>query len=149
VINPECIGDNTGASIPGGYSGVVVTTWNTSSDHSTKDYKVYSAVLDKYAKGSSKGGTAPGGYMAVRSFADAMSKATGDINAASVLSTFSAMPSPVAFPMGGGTTFQCGTKPVAIAPNICASTVLQGKLDKQGNGSNFKVLETSDLTQIG
>jgi branched-chain amino acid transport system substrate-binding protein len=149
VINPECIGENTGASIPGGYSGVVVTTWNTSSDHSTKDYKVYSAVLDKYAKGSSKGGTAPGGYMAVRSFADAMSKATGDISAASVLSTFSAMPSPVAFPMGGGTTFQCGTKPVAIAPNICASQVLQGKLDKQGSGSNFKVLDTANLTKLG
>jgi hypothetical protein len=51
--------------------------------------------------------------------------------------------------MGGGTTFQCGTKPVAIAPNICASAVLQGKLDKQGAGSNFKVLETADLTKIG
>jgi branched-chain amino acid transport system substrate-binding protein len=65
------------------------------------------------------------------------------------MSTFSAMASPVAFPMGGGTTFQCGTKPVAIAPNICASAVLQGKLDKQGAGSNFKVLETADLTKIG
>jgi branched-chain amino acid transport system substrate-binding protein len=149
VINPECIGENTGASIPGGYSGVAVTTWNTSSDHSTKDYKVYSAVLDKYAKGSSKGGTAPGGYMAIRSFADAMDKATGAIDAGSVMSTFSAMASPVAFPMVGGTTFQCGTKPVAIAPNICASAVLQGKLDKQGAGSNFKVLETADLTKIG
>jgi branched-chain amino acid transport system substrate-binding protein len=149
VINPECIGEKTGASIPGGYSGVVVTTWNTSSDHSTKDYKVYSAVLDKYAKGSSKGGTAPGGYMVIRSFADAMSKATGDIDAASVMSTFSSMASPVPFAMGGGTTFQCGTKPVAIAPNICGSQVLQGKLDKQGNGSNFKVLETADLTKLG
>jgi branched-chain amino acid transport system substrate-binding protein len=149
VINPECIGENTGASIPGGYSGVVVTTWNTSSDHNTKDYKVYAAVLDKYAKGSSKGGTAPGGYMAVRSFADAMTDATGAIDAASVMSTLAAMPSPVAFPMGGGTTFQCGTKPVSIAPNICASAVLQGKLDKQGSGSNFKVLETSDLTTVG
>jgi hypothetical protein len=27
--------------------------------------------------------------------------------------------------------------------------VLQGKLDKQGAGSNFKVLETADLTKIG
>jgi branched-chain amino acid transport system substrate-binding protein len=149
VINPECIGENTGASIPGGYSGVVVTTWNTSSDHSTKDYKVYSAILDKYAKGSSKGGVAPGGYMAIRSFADAMAKATGAIDAASVTSTFSAMPSPIPFVMGGGTTFQCGSKPVAVAPNICAPDVLQGKLDKQGNGSNFKVLQTSDLTKVG
>jgi branched-chain amino acid transport system substrate-binding protein len=57
VINPECIGEKTGSSIPGGYSGVVVTTWNTSSDHSTKDYKLYSAVL-KYA-GFLEGGTAP------------------------------------------------------------------------------------------
>jgi branched-chain amino acid transport system substrate-binding protein len=149
VINPECIGEKTGASIPGGYSGVVVTTWNTSSDHSTKDYKTYSAVLDKYAKGSSKGGTAPGGYMVIRSFADAMSKATGDIDAASVMSTFSAMASPVSFAMGGGTTFQCGTKPVVIAPNICATQVLEGKLDKQGSGSNFKVLETANLTKLG
>ena len=149
VINPECIGENTGASIPGGYSGVVVTTWNTSSDHSTKDYKLYSAVMNKYAKGSSKGGVAPGGYMAIRSFAGVMSKATGDINAASVMSAFSSMSAPIAFPMGGGTTFQCGTKPVAIAPNICASQVLAGKLNKQGAGSNFKVLETADLTKLG
>ena len=148
VINPECIGEKTGASIPGGYAGVTVTTWNTATDHSTKDYKQYAAVLDKYAKGSPKGGTAPGGYMAIRSFADAMSNATADIDAALVASTFSAMPSPVVFPMGGGTTFQCGTKPVAIAPNICASEVLQGKLDKEGSGSNFKVLETADLTKL-
>jgi len=149
VINPECIGEKTGASIPGGYAGITVTTWNTSSDHSTKDYKLYSAVLDKYAKGSSKGGVAPGGYMAVRSFADAMAKATGAVDAASVMSTFSSMTAPVAFAMGGGTTFQCGTKPVAIAPNICATEVLQGKLDKEGSGSNFKVLETANLTKLG
>jgi branched-chain amino acid transport system substrate-binding protein len=87
--------------------------------------------------------------MAVRSFADVMSKATGAIDAASVMNAFSTMASPVPFAMGGGTTFQCGTKPVAIAPNICATQVLQGKLDKQGNGSNFKVLETADLTKLG
>jgi branched-chain amino acid transport system substrate-binding protein len=65
------------------------------------------------------------------------------------MSAFSSMSAPIAFPMGGGTTFQCGTKPVAIAPNICASQVLAGKLNKQGAGSNFKVLETADLTKLG
>ena len=149
VIIPECIDANTGASIPGGYEGMTLVTWNTSSDHTTSDYKLYAAVLNTYANGSPKGGVAPGGYMVVRALADVMANSTGDITAASVTSAFSSMPSPVAFQMGGDTTFQCGTKPVPIAPNICAGKILKGSVDAQGNGSNFQVLDTSDLTKLG
>ncbi|HEX4863759.1 MAG TPA: ABC transporter substrate-binding protein [Acidimicrobiales bacterium] len=149
VINPECIDTNTASSIPGGYAGITVATWNTSTDHTTPDYKLYSAVMDAYVNGSPKGGVAPGGYMVVRAFADVMGQTTGDITPAIVTSTFSSMPSPVAFQMGGGTTFQCGTKPVSFVPNVCAAKVLQGVLDAQGNSSNFQVLDTSDLTKLG
>jgi branched-chain amino acid transport system substrate-binding protein len=149
VIIPECIDANTGASIPGGYAGMTLVTWNTSSDHTTADYKLYSAVMDTYANGAPKGGVAPGGYMVIRAFADVMDSTTGDITAASVTSAFSSMQSPIPFQMGGGTTFQCGTKPVPIAPNICASKILEGSVDAQGNGSNFQVLDTSGLTKLG
>jgi branched-chain amino acid transport system substrate-binding protein len=149
VINPECIDTNTAASIPGGYAGITVATWNTSTDHTTPDYRLYSAVMDAYANGSPKGGVAPGGYMVVRAFADVMGHTTGDITPAVVMSTFSSMPSPVPFQLGGGTTFQCGTKPVSFVPNVCAAKVLQGVLDAQGNSSNFQVLDTSDLTKLG
>ena len=67
---------------------MTLVTWNTSSDHTTPDYKLYSAVLDTYTNGTPKGGVAPGGYMVVRAFADVMAGTTGDITAASVTSTF-------------------------------------------------------------
>jgi branched-chain amino acid transport system substrate-binding protein len=149
VINPECIGADTGASIPGGYSGVTVTTWNSSTDHATPDYKLYSTVMETYAKGAETGGVAPGGYMVVRAFADVMAKATGEITAASVTGAFSTMSSAIPFQMGGGTTFQCGTKPVAFLPNVCASQILQGPLDAQGNSSSFQVLDTLNLMKLG
>lgn len=149
VINPECIDANTYASIPGGYSGVTVTTWNSSTDHSTQDYKLYSAVMDAYSRGTPKGGVAPGGYMVVRAFADVMSKSSGDITPANVTSAFSSMPAPVPFQLGGGTTFQCGTKPVSFLPNVCASQILEGPLDAQGNSSTFQVLDTLDLMKLG
>jgi branched-chain amino acid transport system substrate-binding protein len=149
VINPECIAAGTAASIPGGYAGVTVTTWNSSTDHTTADYKLYSAVMDTYENGAPKGGVAPGGYMVIRAFADVLAKATGAITAASVTSAFSSMPSPIPFQMGGGTTFQCGTKPVAFLPNVCASQILEGPLDAQGNSSGFQVLDTLDLMKLG
>lgn len=149
VVVPECVDDNTAASIPGGYDGMTVVAWNSSSDHTTKDYELYSAVLDEYAGGSPKGGVAPGGYMVVQAFAKVMDDVTGDITPAIVASTFSAMPAALEFPFSGGTSFQCGTAPVAIAPNICTSAILSGKLDEKGNGSDFEVLDTSDLTKLG
>jgi branched-chain amino acid transport system substrate-binding protein len=149
VINPECIAAGTAASIPGGYAGVTVTTWNSSTEHTTPDYKLYSAAMDTYANGAPQGGVAPGGYMVVRAFADVMAKSTGEITAASVMSAFSSMASPVPFQMGGGTTFQCGTKPVAFLPNVCASQILEGPLDAQGNSSSFQILDTLDLMKLG
>jgi branched-chain amino acid transport system substrate-binding protein len=149
VLVPECIGDDTAASIPGGYAGMTVVTWNTSSDHTTKDYELYAAVMEKYAEGSPLGGTAPGGYAVIQAFSRVMGQTSGDITPATVLSTFSTMSVPVEFPMSGGTTFQCGTKPVAITPNICASEILTGTLDEEGNGTDFKVLDTADLTKLG
>lgn len=149
VINPECIAANTGASIPGGYGGVTVTTWNSSTEHTTPDYKLYSAIMNTYAGGAETGGVAPGGYMVVRAFADVMAKATGEITAATVTKAFSTMSSPVPFQMGGGTTFQCGTKPVAFLPNVCASQILQGPLDAQGNSTSFQVLDTLNLMKLG
>jgi branched-chain amino acid transport system substrate-binding protein len=147
VLIPQCIDDTSAASIPGGYAGMKQITFTT-NDPTDADFKAYGAVMDKYASGVNKGGVAPGGYVVVTGFARAFDGLTVEPTAAGITGALSAMTKPVKVPLGGGITFQCGTKPVAITPNICGGQALVADLDKDGNGSNYKLLDTAELTKL-
>jgi len=147
VLIPQCIDEKSSASIPGGYKGMTVLTSDT-TDPSDKDYQTYEAVLATYAKGTLKGGVTGGGFAVVLAFQRVMQGVTADITAATVTDTFSHMSKAVPLPLGAGITFQCGTKPVAITPNICASSILTAELDEHGQGHNFKTLDTADITKL-
>jgi branched-chain amino acid transport system substrate-binding protein len=148
VVIPQCLEEGAGATIPGGYEGVTLLT-STTDDASDPDVKLYDAVMTKYAKGVRTGGVAPGGYIAVIALQRALEGMTGDLTAASVTAALSTMSKPADVPLGGGVTFQCGTKPVAITPNICAAKSLAGTLDKDGRGHDFSIQDTSSITKLG
>lgn len=148
TLIPQCIDESSGSAIPNGYEGMLLVT-STTDDPSDPDFKVYTAVMDKYAKGVNKGGVAPGGFIVVVGFARALEGYTGDVSAASVTQALSTMGKPVDLPLGGGITFQCGTKPVAITPNICAAKSLVGTLHKDGKATGYKTIDTSALTKLG
>ena len=143
----QCIDEGTSASLPGGYGGMRLVTVVT-TDPSDTDNKIYRAAMDKYAKGTAKGGTAQGGFLVVWALQRAMADSTGAVTAATVTSTFTAMPTPVPIPFGAGTTFQCGSKPISFIPNICSLGLLQTTLDEKGQGTSFKELDTKAITKL-
>ena len=51
------------------------------------------------------------------------------------------MPEPIDLPLGAGLTFQCGSEPVAFAPNICTKDLLQYVYDAEGQGTDYQLLE--------
>lgn len=148
MVVGQCIGDSTLASqIPGGYSGLLVST-ETSTDPAQQETKIFDAVIDKYTSSKLTTGTAPTGYQVVLGFARALSGMTGPITRATVAKYLSAMPTPQPMPLGAGTTFRCGSEPVAIAPNICSSQGMVGVAGKDGSLTDVKPVDVTDLLQV-
>jgi branched-chain amino acid transport system substrate-binding protein len=78
----------------------------------------------------------------------ALTGLTGEVTPASVTNALNTM-KPVPMVMGGGIEMQCGAKKVAITPNVCSTEALTANLDKSGNASGYKTLETGDITKLG
>ncbi len=135
-------------SVPGGFAGVI-NIGSATDDPNDKDFQIYNAVMDTYSKGTSKSNIATTGFQSVISFVRALSGVTTAVDAPSISSALSAMPAPVPLAMGGGVTFQCGTKPVSYAPNICTTQILESTLDEQGKGQNYKVVDVAQFIQLG
>jgi branched-chain amino acid transport system substrate-binding protein len=147
VLIPQCIDAAEASSIPGGYGGMIVVT-STTDDPNDADFKTYSAVMDKFASGTTKGGVAPGGYIVMLAFQRALAGLSGELTPASITATLSAMSAPVPIPLGGGLTFQCGTKPVAITPNVCAAKALQADTNEDGTGKNYTQIDVAQFTKL-
>ncbi|MGO4256402.1 ABC transporter substrate-binding protein [Marmoricola sp. RAF53] len=148
MVVGQCIGDSALASqIPGGYDGLLVST-ETSTDPGQEETKVFDAVIDKYTDAKIKTGTAPTGYQVVLGFARALSGMTGTIDRRTVAAYLGAMPSPQPMPLGAGSTFQCGSKPVAIAPNICSPEGMVGIARADGALTDVKSVDVTDLLQL-
>ena len=148
VVIGQCIGDETTASqIPNGYSDVLVAP-QFSLDPFQEETKVYNAVIDKYTEAKVKGESAPTGYQAVLGLARALTGMQGEVTRATVTAYLSAMPAPQPVPLGASATFQCGTHPVAIAPNICARDALIGKAEESGSVTDVKAVDVSALLKL-
>jgi branched-chain amino acid transport system substrate-binding protein len=120
----------------------------TSTDPSSPEVQLFNAIFDTYAPDASRESIALSGYQAVIGFARAMAGHEGDVTPESVIATLEAMP-PTPVPLADGITFQCNHTAVSIAPNICSTDVLQATLDATGNGSEYTVLEGTEVLTLG
>ena len=126
-------------SIPGGYEGVTNIS-SATEDPADPDVQLMNAIIEKYAPGNNMDISGTNGYLVAMGFVLALEGATAAVDAPTVMTALSSMPSPVKQPLGAGITFQCGSKPVALTPNACTSQVLKSTLDAAGKGSDFQVV---------
>lgn len=149
VVLQSCI-DSTTAQTAGSLKGVKMLTAN-STDPNSAEFKLFAAVIDKYAPGTDLGGVTATGYQAVVGFARGLAGLTGDVTSASIIATLKAMPA-TPMPLGDGITFKCdGQQMPVLAPNMCSTAVLAGTLDANGkiDASGYSVLDVGDLLKIG
>jgi branched-chain amino acid transport system substrate-binding protein len=131
--------------VPGGVAGVTNAV-SVTDDPANKDVQVYNAASQKYnAVVGDTGTTSQLGYAVVLSFVNALTGVTTAVDATSIQSALSAMPKPVPLALGGGITFQCGSKPFAIIPNVCSSTILVGTLKADGTVTKYEVVDTKSV----
>jgi branched-chain amino acid transport system substrate-binding protein len=148
IVVPSCINSTT-STTAGSLKGVKLIT-ATSNDPNSAEFKLYSAVMGKYAPGTDLGGVVTGGYQAMVGFDRALAGFAGDVTRASITTALKIMPA-TPMPLADGITFKCDGKQVSIAPNICSTEVLTGTLDANGavDSQGYSVLNVGDLLKIG
>ncbi|MCW2528429.1 MAG: putative branched-chain amino acid transport system [Pseudonocardiales bacterium] len=148
LINQECIATTSATSIPNGYTDVSTET-TTKQKAGDKEYDLYSAVLNHYGSSTAKTDLAAGGsvlgYGVVLGFARAMAGlASGDVTSAAVVDTVTKAQN-VALPVGGGVTFSCDGKALAILPGICSVGAQITSLNKDGTTDVYTTVDASGL----
>jgi branched-chain amino acid transport system substrate-binding protein len=132
-------------AVPGGVAGVTnaVSVTDALSD---KDVQVYNAATVKYhGQTSATGTTSQLGYQVTLSFVKALTGDTTAVDAKSIQTALSTMPKPIPLVLGGGITFQCGSKPFAIIPNVCTSGILIGTLQSDGTVKQYDLVDTKNV----
>jgi branched-chain amino acid transport system substrate-binding protein len=148
IVIPQCLGEGSDKNVgTGGYKGMTLSTTNT-TDPNDPDVKLYNAVMNKYSPSTVRGNVATGGYIAVKAFADGLEGVTGDLTPATINATLQNMKTPLKVPMGGGITWQCGTKPYNILPDVCSYQTLTADLAENGSASNFQLVDSRELTKL-
>jgi branched-chain amino acid transport system substrate-binding protein len=144
VIIPGCA-DSSTAKLAGGLKGVKVVAAST-NDPSSAEFKLFSAVIGKYAPGSELSGVIVDGYQAMAGFGRALAGLKGDVTRASVASALKTMKA-TPMPLADGVTFKCDGKQVSIAANICSTEVLTGALNADGtiDAAGYSVLNVAGL----
>ena len=89
------------------------------------------------------------GFVAALGLVRALTGVDTAVDAASIHTALSSMPEPVALPLGGGVTFQCGSGAVAFAPAICTTQLLKSTLDKDGAAVSHEVLDVGEFLTLG
>ncbi|MFW0785786.1 ABC transporter substrate-binding protein [Gordonia sp. CPCC 206044] len=142
----QCVGTPEDAKqLPGGYAGITMSV-SHDLDPAAEDTKIFEAALEKYdATGAEDGVSA---YMSVLAFQRALDGMPGEVNRKTVAARLNAMPEPVKTPLYGDASFQCGTKPISIAPNICQASALAGELKEDGTISNTETLDLAPLFKM-
>jgi branched-chain amino acid transport system substrate-binding protein len=137
----NCVSEDGAEQVPGGYpeADVLVTA---NRDPESEDYKVFQAVLDKYGVDDDKedGVTA---YWAILSLQRALDGMTGEISRETIIDRLNTMSEPVVIPMMNGKTFQCGTKPMPITPNVCSGGILSAALKSDGDIGEVNSLDVA------
>jgi branched-chain amino acid transport system substrate-binding protein len=134
--------------VPGGLYGVMYITAMTNDPHE-KDVQIYNAVMATYMKDIKPTTQSGWAFANVLAFVRGLTGQPTAVDAPTVSQALSTMPAPAALPMGGGITFQCGAKLVALTPNACSSNVLTTALDAQGNDSTYSLTDVTPYMTLG
>ena len=139
----NCVSKDSAKQIPGGYPETDVLV-SANSDPESEDMKVFRAVGEKYGISAEQedGVTA---YWSLLSLQRALDGMTGEISRKTVIDRLGKMPAPVTIPMMNGQTFQCGSKPMPITPNVCAGSVLNAALKSDGTVGEISSLDVAPL----
>ncbi|MCK0516779.1 ABC transporter substrate-binding protein [Williamsia sp. DF01-3] len=136
-IIERCIAAGNAASIPGGYEGLKVAV-SADLDTTTPDGKLFSAIIAKYGDGADISSMTSAGYAPALGTVNALNAANiTDTSPAGVLAALKTAP-PTEYPNSGGILFQCNSKPIAFAPNICSADGILATADKDGNLSDYQ-----------
>ncbi len=147
VVIPACLQGGANTDLPNLEGSLVLG--NSSTDPEADEVKLYNAVLDTYASEDlDRGNVAVTGYQAMLGFVRAVAGLEGDVTADSVKATIEGM-EPTPLPLADGVMFQCNHTAVAVAPNICSSDVLQTRLDAEGQGTTYEVLDGTEVLTMG
>ncbi|WP_109530512.1 MULTISPECIES: ABC transporter substrate-binding protein [Nocardia] len=142
----QCIGDSEAASqIPGGYSDVMVIV-NAALDPGAPETKIFDAVVE--GSGAKKPDSAASAYRALLGLWSALNGMPGDITRETVVARLNAMPEPKPLPLAAGDTFQCGSKPIAVVPNICTASALLGRAEEDGTLVDVKAIDTTPIFKM-
>jgi branched-chain amino acid transport system substrate-binding protein len=139
-----CFDDNSKKTVTK-LAGVKVIAGN-SFDPNDAEYKLYAAVMEKFAsKKVALNGAAPAlnGFATTLAFVRAASGLKGAATRESVRAAISSM-SPQKLPVGGGLTFQCN-HPDSTQTSVCSTGALGTTLDAEGKPTTYEVLDVSKL----
>ncbi|MCW2622526.1 MAG: putative branched-chain amino acid transporter, amino acid-binding protein [Frankiales bacterium] len=140
----RCLSKTGAASVPGGYEGVQAFS-TTNLDPADSEYKLYIEILKKYGNGMEHSANAAAGYQGILGMIRAVNAASiTDLSPAGVSAAMKSAPA-TPMPLGGGATFQCNGKAVAIAPAVCTAAGFTGTSNKDGELSNFQKFEDSSI----
>ncbi len=143
IVTSQPVTKTMVAAVPGGVAGVTSVVSQT-GDTNDPDVQVAAAAKAKYATNVT--GTSPDtGFISVLSFVRALQGQPSAVDAKSINTALNTMPKPVKLAIGGGITFQCGTHPVAITPNVCTTQYLKAALDKDGNATSYVLGDAKPL----
>ncbi|MCW2526953.1 MAG: hypothetical protein JWM76_1813 [Pseudonocardiales bacterium] len=147
-LNSECIQAAAAPTIPGGYTGVIISA-TTKQQAGDPEFDLYKAVLEKYspdtaAKNSSNIGAVQG-YGAVLGLARLMAGVTsGDVTAKLISDTIPSAKN-VVQPVGGGVKDVCDSNQVPGLPALCSSGSQLTELTQDGAPTTYTTINPADL----
>jgi branched-chain amino acid transport system substrate-binding protein len=117
----------------------------TSFDHDDEEYQLFTAVMEKFASKEVQvnGGPAVNGYSAMLALARGTSGLEGEVTRDTVRTAISTMTAQLK-PVGGGLEFRCNG-PDKTQTSVCSSGGLVATLDKDGQYTNWEVVDGSKL----
>ena len=146
----QCVTPQTVATVGDYLKGVYVGYAGT-TDATDPDWKLYEAVVNKYASDPKKINLTSnplGGFGAVSNFARLMADYKGDFSPADIVHYIKGLPAMPLY-LGAGATMKCDGTAVAILPAICTKGYVQAVLDAKGQPTNFTAPDPGDLAVIG
>jgi branched-chain amino acid transport system substrate-binding protein len=127
------------------------TEATTTGPSDSPDAKIYAAIINKYAPGGSidpdpaKSTGVALGLTPFLTFSNAVKNFTGDATPANLGTYFKTAKGDVF--LGGGITFDCASKPIAIIPNVCSAALQIGTVQADGTVTDLKPVDPTSLFQ--
>jgi branched-chain amino acid transport system substrate-binding protein len=149
VALDRCIGDDKGASIPGGFSGIKIAT-NAVTDSSDPDYGLFKAVLAKYAAEVKPSSQSISGFQGMLSLIRLVNASgSTDLTTAGLKKAIASAPA-TKYPLGGDATMKCdGAALPGVSKNICSTIGVIADAAQDGTLSKFQPLDSTGIYKLG